>query len=152
MEQPALSHFGTVCIHAARYSFLSVYAMELKGFVGATVNSTRRICSLGTEFVANQRHQCRFYKMAKAIVALSTTCTGDRKPESKLNINKAVMKDSEKLSLVAIADAPAATLQGLSEEKAKLLEKMNVSTVKDLAELKYANWAEAIVALAEYEE
>lgn len=90
--------------------------------------------------------------MAKAIVALSTTCTGERKDGSTLNINKAIMKDSEKLSLGAIAESPAATLQGLSEEKAKLLEKMNVSSVKDLAELKYANWAEAIVALAEYEE
>lgn len=94
----------------------------------------------------------RFYKMAKAIVALSTTCNGERREGSKLNINKALMKDSEKLSLSAIAEAPAATLQGLSEEKAKLLEKMNVSTVKDLAELKYAVWAEAIVALAEFEE
>lgn len=43
-------------------------------------------------------------------------------------------------------------LQGLTEEKGKLLEKVHVKTVKQLANLKYIHWAEAICILAEYED
>lgn len=43
-------------------------------------------------------------------------------------------------------------MQGLTEEKGKLLEKVHVKTVKQLANLKYIHWAEAICLLSEYEE
>jgi hypothetical protein len=43
-------------------------------------------------------------------------------------------------------------LQGLSEGDAeKLKTALNVKTIRDLAELKYVKWAQAIVTLAEYE-
>ena len=43
-------------------------------------------------------------------------------------------------------------MQGLSEEKAENFKVMHVSTVRELADLDYAAWAEAMVELAEYEE
>lgn len=70
-----------------------------------------------------------------------------------MNINKAVDKAYEKKTLKEIADAPVDALQGVSEGDAKLLyEAFKVKTVRDLAELKYVQWAQAIVALAKTEE
>ena len=70
-----------------------------------------------------------------------------------MNINKAVMKDSEGKSLKEIADSPVSVLQGVSEGDAtKLQEAFNVKTVRDLANLKYVRWAQSIVALADTEE
>jgi len=70
-----------------------------------------------------------------------------------MNINKAVDKSYESKKLSEIADSPVDALQGVSEGDAKLLaEAFNVKTVRDLADLKYVKWAQAIVALAETEE
>ncbi len=70
-----------------------------------------------------------------------------------MNINKAVDKKYESMSLKEIANAPVDALQGVSEGDAKLLaEAFNVKTVKDLANLKYVKWAQAIVNLADTEE
>jgi hypothetical protein len=70
-----------------------------------------------------------------------------------LNINKALDKTYEQLSLQAVADAPVSALQGVSEATAQMLETtFNVKTIRDLANLKYVKWAQAIVSLAEAEE
>ena len=70
-----------------------------------------------------------------------------------MNINKAVDKSYESKSLKELADAPVDALQGVSENDAKLLlEAFNVKTIKDLANLKYVKWAQAIVFLAETEQ
>ncbi|TGN17318.1 hypothetical protein [Leptospira idonii] len=69
-----------------------------------------------------------------------------------MNISKAVDKAYEGKSFKEIADAPVDALQGVSEGDAKhLKEAFNVKTVKDLANLKYVKWAQAIVTLAETE-
>lgn len=69
-----------------------------------------------------------------------------------MNINKAVDKAYEGKTLKEIADAPVDALQGVSEGDAKLLyEAFKVKTVRDLSELKYVHWAQAIVALAKTE-
>ncbi len=69
-----------------------------------------------------------------------------------MNINKAVDKKYEKLTLKEIADSPVDALEGVSAGDAELLQKaFNVKTVRDLANLKYVNWAQAIVALADTE-
>ena len=63
------------------------------------------------------------------------------------------MKEWETKPLKEIPDAPVAVLQGLSENDAKLLqEAFHVQTVRDLANLKFVKWAQAIVTLAETEE
>lgn len=69
-----------------------------------------------------------------------------------MNINNAVDKSYEGKSFKELADAPVGALQGLSEGDANLLkEAFNVKTIKDLAELKYVKWAQAIATLAEVE-
>ncbi|TGM57103.1 hypothetical protein EHQ91_02285 [Leptospira biflexa] len=70
-----------------------------------------------------------------------------------MNINKAVDKAFETKSLKEIADSPVSALQGLSEGDADLLLKaFNVKTIRDLANLKYVKWAQAIVTLSETEQ
>ena len=70
-----------------------------------------------------------------------------------MNLNKALDKAYETKSLKEIADSPVDALQGLSEGDAKLLlDAFNVKTIRDLANLKYVKWAQAIVTLAEIEE
>lgn len=70
-----------------------------------------------------------------------------------MNINKAVDKSFEGKSFKELLTAPMSALQGLSEGDCKLLEQaFGVHTIRDLANLKYVKWAQAIVALAETEE
>jgi hypothetical protein len=72
--------------------------------------------------------------------------------ELKMNIDKALDKAFEKKSLKEIADAPVDALEGVSEGDAELLKKaFNVKTIRDLANLKYVKWAQAIVTLSETE-
>lgn len=70
-----------------------------------------------------------------------------------MNINFALDKAYETKPLQELVDAPVAAIQGVSESDAELLKKaFNVKTIKDLANLKYVKWAQAIVTLAETEE
>lgn len=70
-----------------------------------------------------------------------------------MNINNALDKEYEKLPLKELVNAPVAALQGVSEADAeKLKAAFNVKTIKDLANLKYVKWAQAIVTLADTEE
>ncbi len=70
-----------------------------------------------------------------------------------MNLNKALDKAYEGKSLKEIADAPVDALAGVSENDAKLLlEAFKVKTVRDLANLKYVKWAQAIVTLADTEQ
>jgi hypothetical protein len=66
-----------------------------------------------------------------------------------MNINNAVTKPYESMSLKELVKAPVNALQGVSDGDAELLAKaFNVKTIEDLANLKYAKWAQAIVTLA----
>ena len=68
------------------------------------------------------------------------------------SIKDIVDKAWENKSFKEIAEAPVSALQGVSEEDEKLLKKaFKVKRVKDLANLKYVKWAEAITTLAKYE-
>jgi hypothetical protein len=70
-----------------------------------------------------------------------------------MNLNKALDKAYEGKSLKELADAPVDALAGVSEADAKLLlEAFKVKTVRDLANLKYVKWAQAIVTLADTEQ
>ncbi len=70
-----------------------------------------------------------------------------------MNINNALDKAYESKSLKEVADAPIAALQGVSDRQAALLqEAFRIKTIRDLANLKYVRWAQAIVALANTEE
>jgi hypothetical protein len=70
-----------------------------------------------------------------------------------VNINSALMKEYEGKSFKELVNAPVTAIAGLTESDAEHLKAaFNVKTVKDLATLKYALWAQAIVTLAETEE
>jgi hypothetical protein len=70
-----------------------------------------------------------------------------------MNINKAVDKAFETKSFKDLAESPVSALQGLSEGDSELLLKaFNVKSVRDLANLKYVKWAQAIVTLSETEQ
>jgi hypothetical protein len=67
-----------------------------------------------------------------------------------MQIDKAVVKVYETKPFNEIADAPVWALQGISEAGAeKLKEVLGVKTVRDLANLKYVRWAQAITTFAE---
>ena len=69
-----------------------------------------------------------------------------------MDINKAVDKAYEKMSFKELANAPVSALQGLSEGDAeKLKDAFKVKTVKQLANLKFVKWAQAIVTFSELE-
>ncbi len=69
-----------------------------------------------------------------------------------MNINNAVDKAYETKTLREIADSPVSALQGVSAGDAQLLlQAFNVRTVRDLAQLKYVKWAQAITSLADTE-
>jgi hypothetical protein len=71
---------------------------------------------------------------------------------TSMNIDKALIKSHEKMNLSELVNAPVSALQGVSEGDAELLAKaFNVKTIKDLANLKYVRWAQAIVTLADTE-
>ena len=69
-----------------------------------------------------------------------------------ININKALDKKYEGMSLKQLAEIPVEGLEGLSADAGAQLAKLGVKTVRDLAEWKYVAWAQAIVALAKVEE
>jgi hypothetical protein len=70
-----------------------------------------------------------------------------------MNINKALMKEYEGKSFKDLVDAPVSAIAGVTDSDAEHLNAaFGVKTVKDLATLKYALWAQAIVTLAETEE
>ena len=69
-----------------------------------------------------------------------------------MDINKAVDKAFEKMSFKELANAPVSALQGVSDGDAEFLNKaFKVKTVKQLANLKYVKWAQAIVTFADLE-
>jgi hypothetical protein len=70
-----------------------------------------------------------------------------------MNINSALMKEYEGKSFKELVNAPVTAIAGVTESDAEHLKAaFNIKTVKDLATLKYALWAQAIVTLAETEE
>lgn len=69
-----------------------------------------------------------------------------------MNISKIVDVEFQKKSFREIADAPLSALTGISKKDAKVLkEALEIETIRDLANLKFAKWAAAIVTLAEDE-
>jgi hypothetical protein len=70
-----------------------------------------------------------------------------------MNIDRALMKEYEGKSFKELVNAPVTAIAGVTDSDAEHLKAaFNVKTIKDLATLKYALWAQAIVTLAETEE
>lgn len=73
-------------------------------------------------------------------------------PDHKMNINLALMKESEGKRYSEIMYADVSILQGIGEKSKEVMEELKVKTVKDLSEYKFYKMAKAIVALASAEE
>ncbi len=70
-----------------------------------------------------------------------------------MNLNKALKKEYETMSLKELMDAPVSAIQGVSDSDAqKLQEAFNIKTVKELGQCKYFVWACAMTMLAESED
>ena len=70
-----------------------------------------------------------------------------------MNIDTVVDKEYLGLTFRALADAPVSALRGISAKDAKALaQAFNVHTVRDLANLEFVKWAQAIATLAEHEQ
>lgn len=103
----------------------------------------------------------KFFHLAKAIQVLSTAeetgqedaNTGGRLPDANMNLDKGLDKAYESKSFADLLQAPVDALQGISQEKAeKVWKPLGVQTVQDLANCKYFQWAEAMVAAAKFED
>lgn len=70
-----------------------------------------------------------------------------------MNIDTVVDKAWTAKCFRELADAPVSALRGVSPADAKALAKaFNVITVRDLAQLEYVKWAQAITTLADQEQ
>lgn len=69
-----------------------------------------------------------------------------------MNINKAVVKDFEKMTLKEICDSPVHAIQGIAEASDACLAALNLKTVRDLGTWRFYLLARAIVTLAEKED
>ena len=69
-----------------------------------------------------------------------------------MNLNTLVDKSYELASFKEIADAPLDALQGLSKADAATLKTaFNISSIRELAQLKFVKWAAAITVIADEE-
>lgn len=94
----------------------------------------------------------KFFLMARALKTLAEVEEkGGRKPESVMNVDKAVDKEQEKMSFTEMVASPIHILQGLTDEAEETFKHMGVQTVGELAEFKYAKWASAIVEMSKHE-
>ena len=93
----------------------------------------------------------KYFKIAKAIKVLATT-EGKRVPGATMNLDNCLDKEHETKSLKEILELPISALEGLTTTADETLKDLGVKTIEDLAEFKYAQWAEAIITLAPYEE
>ncbi|KUO16804.1 MULTISPECIES: hypothetical protein [Streptomyces] len=67
---------------------------------------------------------------------------------ASIDLDKVLDKAWADKSLPEILAAPVSALKGVSDRQGDLLqEAFGVKTVADLAELKYARWAQALAAL-----
>eukprot|EP01006_Ploeotia_vitrea_P012370 TRINITY_DN32810_c0_g1_i1.p1 TRINITY_DN32810_c0_g1~~TRINITY_DN32810_c0_g1_i1.p1 ORF type:complete len:174 (+),score=50.54 TRINITY_DN32810_c0_g1_i1:38-559(+) len=95
----------------------------------------------------------KFYQWAKAIVILAETEQAGKRPsDSSMNIRKAIDKAFEHKSFAEIAQAPPSALYGLADWADSHLKHAHINTVADLANWKFAKWAESFVTLAAVEQ
>lgn len=106
--------------------------------------------ALGLETVADMATY-KFYVICKGIVTLAAT-EETRPSGSVMNIDRALDKDSEAKSLKELLDCPLSVLQGLTEKVDGALKVLGIGTIGELGTNKYFQYAEAIAALADYEE
>lgn len=92
----------------------------------------------------------KFYKIAKAIQVLAST-EEDRPEGSLMNLDLALDKSAEAMSLKEILECPVSTLQGLTETADVTLRDLRILTINDLADCRFFALAASIADLVKYE-
>ena len=133
------------------HSFSDLSKEEVSILQGIGPNRLEALHSLGIQTIPDLA-KYEQHHTARAIVALAATEERSRHSESVMNINKGLDKAYETKSFTELVDAPVAALQGISEQKGAMLHELGVTTIGDLANLKYCHWAESIVWLSKFEE
>lgn len=116
---------------------------------GVTEDNAAKVKEAFRISTVEQLAKLRFAKWAWSIQELAKFESDGGSQESAININNAVDKAYETKTLTEILDSPMDALQGLSERQAKLLnEAFQISTVRDLANLKCILTARSMYFLA----
>ena len=85
-------------------------------------------------------------------MALAETESEEGREEGcEFNLNKALDKEYETMSLAEILKAPPSALQGLAPTADNLLTTLYIKTIEDLGTCKWAMWAESIVILSAFD-
>ena len=69
----------------------------------------------------------------------------------QLNLNKALCKAWESKSLKEVIEAPPSALEGLTAAHDELLKTLQIRTIAQLGECKWAQWAEAMIQLSQFD-
>ena len=94
----------------------------------------------------------KYYLMAKALKTMAEVEVKDgRFPGSAMNVDEAVDKEAESMTFNEMIESPIHILQGLTPDAEELFKTMGVKNVGELADWKFARWAEAIVELSKYD-
>lgn len=127
-----------------------IVSSSVRSLQGIGAKTEEEVHGLGLETVSDMANY-KFYKICKSIVTLAET--EESRPEgSVMNIDLALDKDSEAKSLKELLDCPLSVLQGLTEKVDNTLKLLGINTIGELGTSKYFANAEAICALAEFEE
>lgn len=133
------------------HSFVSLAQEDVSILQGIGPTRLEALNGLGIKTIPDLA-KYKYYHTARAIVALAATEEGERHADSVMNINKALDKEHETQTFRELVDAPVSALQGISETKGVMLHELGVTTIADLAQLKYIQWAESMVWLSKFEE
>jgi len=99
----------------------------------------------------------KYFQVARAIKTMAEVEeNGKRAINSEMNINNALDQEYEPCNFNDMLDLPVEALQGIGKVFSKnTTDKISgtgrLKTIRDLAEYKYARWAEALTTLAEYQ-
>jgi predicted flap endonuclease-1-like 5' DNA nuclease len=134
-------------------SFRELVIKPVKVLQGIGPVHEKQLSELGIKTV-QELADYKFFHLARAIQTLALTEEEDdhRSSNAVMNINKGVDKAFEKQSFKEILQAPVHALQGIGEQAGATWQHLGVKTISDLANWKYAKWAEALQVASKYEE
>lgn len=96
------------------------------------------------------------FKFSKAVVHFSAFEESGCENLSHYNLEKGLDKDFQGKTLNDLLDSPLHSIKGIApwvdEELAKHKSTKKIKTIKDLAKWKYANMAEQLIVLSQFEE
>jgi predicted flap endonuclease-1-like 5' DNA nuclease len=141
-------------------SFRELILKPVKVLQGIGPVHEKQLSELGIKTV-QELADYKFFHLARAIQTLANTAEEEGGGHAQsgsaaaimMNINKGVDKAYETQSFKEILQAPVHALQGIGEKAAGATwQQLGVKTINDLANWKYAKWAEALHVVSKYED